>query len=210
MSCNNTESGTIRIPAREWAGLKKTVRDAAIQHRQVVQNELATAIEWLNDNGASFTAGDTHSALNAYTRRVPSRHRSELIENLMYEGLEALAHQSKKGTFYLPTEKTIDALVGKKPTNKTVLFSDEEAGEWTIAFDNATKAVEWSVSENNRAVERAHEDPVAIALFAALRKVRFGAHKHLGGVITGNDEYRQEAGDGDYVVMRFGEAGKKY
>jgi len=72
--------------------------------------------------------------------------------------------------------------------------------------------VTWAVSENNHAVERAHEHKVAHEFFKRLSAVKWV--RGTGGEIIGNDENNRDSdyagGGGNYVTHRFGVAEKAF
>ena len=74
--------------------------------------------------------------------------------------------------------------------NKTTHY---RVGEASLRFDNKSRNVFWQVPENNHAVEYAHQNPIAIALFQALDSIKWT--RGTGGKIYGNDEYNREACD---------------
>jgi len=82
-------------------------------------------------------------------------------------------------------------------------------GEASIIFDAKNKTLTWSVSENNRAVERAHRHILARVLFSLLREIKWT--RGSGGTIVGNDEYSRcsyaEGEGGNYTKYSFGPAG---
>jgi len=95
-----------------------------------------------------------------------------------------------------------------KATSTSTLYSYDEI---VIGFDNKTRCIEWRVSENNRAVERAHGHPVSKAFFSELNRVNWTSK--TGGVFVGNDEYNREdysaGGGGNYITKYYGGIGKR-
>jgi hypothetical protein len=71
--------------------------------------------------------------------------------------------------------------------------------------------IRWAVSENNHAVERAHDHPLAKEIFKRLERINWTSRS--GGEIVGNDEYNEdnrEAGGGaNYVTFSYGKETKK-
>jgi len=94
-------------------------------------------------------------------------------------------------------------------TNTESVPVGDEAG---ISFDKKRRVVIWNVSENNHAVERAHEHSTGKEFFKLLGRVEWT--RGTGGEIVGNDEYNREAshegGGGNYVTGRYGAAERKY
>ena len=92
---------------------------------------------------------------------------------------------------------------------KTTAYSwSSESG---VRLDLEARTLTWWVSENNHAVERAHDHPMSRWLFQALSQVDWG--RSGGGAIVGNDEYnrddRETGGGGNYITRVFGPAGRK-
>lgn len=85
------------------------------------------------------------------------------------------------------------------------------SGDTSITVSRADRTVFWQVSENNRAVECAHEHPMGVAFFDILGSVRYT--RGSGGVIVGNDEYNRDSvevdGGGNYETCRFGPERKR-
>lgn len=84
-----------------------------------------------------------------------------------------------------------------------------EAG---ISFVKKLRTVIWSVSENNNAVDHAHNHPVGKEFFRRMSRVVWT--RGTGGQIVGNDEYNRESrhdgGGSNYVTNRYGIAEKQF
>jgi hypothetical protein len=95
-----------------------------------------------------------------------------------------------------------------KLSTKNIPVNDESG----ITFKGST--VIWSVSENNHAVERAHENPMGRQFFKQLSLVKWTTRS--GGTIIGNDEYNEDSGreyaggGGSYVTNRYGKDDKQF
>ncbi len=104
-----------------------------------------------------------------------------------------------------PSQKVIreSVITRRKDSNGQTHTVFHCGGDATISLAGST--VTWDVPENNHAPERAHGHPLAAALFAHLRAVRWTSRS--GGTITGNDEYsrdnRDSGGGGNYTVETF-------
>jgi hypothetical protein len=94
-------------------------------------------------------------------------------------------------------------------TNADRIPVGSEAG---IGFDKKRRVVIWSVSENNHAVERAHDHGTGKEFFKRLSRVNWTLG--TGGEIVGNDEYNQDTresgGGANYVTNRYGVAEKQF
>ncbi|EMY34059.1 hypothetical protein D477_011591 [Arthrobacter crystallopoietes BAB-32] len=92
------------------------------------------------------------------------------------------------------------------PTNRTTRF---HLADGSIDLDRETSSVDWTVSENTRAVEDAHADPLAKEFFKAIGQVKWT--RGTGGVFTGNDELNQDnrhaGGGANYVTRAYGPIG---
>lgn len=211
MSCNNWQRGCIVIPSAAWAGFKASVRDAWNERQRnrhadalVLYEAIIKAAEGKRNVSWRIAADDACRALG----RIPD------VWSLVFEVFRSKSRSpddgyrdpfSVKGSAGRPNRPT--KAMFPEAGNRTVEFPLTHA---TISFDDATRTVTWDVPENNRAVERAHEEPVAIAFFKALSKIAWTASS--GGEIHGNDEHNRDAGrdcagaGGSYVTMRFGRA----
>lgn len=70
-----------------------------------------------------------------------------------------------------------------------------------LEHEDKSGTVEWDVPEGDRARERAHADPVGVALFDVLMSVGYG--RGFGGTIKGGDEYTTANGGSSYVTATF-------
>ncbi|MAM83289.1 MAG: hypothetical protein CL472_01235 [Acidobacteria bacterium] len=207
MSCDNFESGQIKIPASEWAGLKKTVRDAynreqarlystAVElHEEILrQAEGVRNVKWL---------GAIDRATTALSRKLTDRDYS-LVWKIFNPEMKPGAKPVSKAQGSADRPKKPLRKTWPDATNRQTLFTFDEAA---ISFDDKTKTLTWRVSENNRAVERAHAHPVAEALFEALNRIKWT--RGSGGEIVGNDEINIHegghcaGGGGAYVTYTF-------
>ena len=89
---------------------------------------------------------------------------------------------------------TLKTLPKKKdlPLKATSKDAEMHLSDAYVKFTNATKTLVWDVSENNRAVEHAHDHWFAKLVFEALGKITWT--RNSGGKIIGNDEYNRDAG----------------
>lgn len=207
MSKYEWESGSIRIPTREMPKLKKTVLNAALAYREKVLEQANRAQDRLAQKLKGARGLNSFEFDSAF-RDVCGQLR---VDDCMFWEVESLISKSKKKnsltTFNKITEKMVTEVLGKKPNSRTVSY---DIGEASFGFNGSE--VFWDVPENNHAVDRAHEHPLAEALFRALGRINYGKNKRMGGVLVGNDEYNRDAdwvgGGGNYVTSRFGPAGE--
>jgi len=192
MSCYNWEQGTIKIPAAEWAAFRKAVltewntrETAELERHQRLHTKLKEAVK--GKRGAK-----KEEAIRSFFRGVKSRCRPDSLVTLDRKT------NTRKVVTKAPKKKDFNIV----PVTKSATLQGDD---WAVRFDNKTRTVEWHVHENNRAVERAHKDPLVQFLFKKLGQVTWT--RSTGGVIVGNDEYNQdnayEGGGGNYVTRRF-------
>jgi hypothetical protein len=198
MSKYEWEHGKLTLPTAEVAKLKKVVRDAILAHRSAVQSELDRFWERYGRSARS------DNAWWAALERWESETARRLWSSPQYPAREDASCILHDTPCRKPTKAALDRVLGPAPTNRTAVF---DIGEVQIAFTG--RHLSWSVSENNHAVERAHDHPVARALFSALGRLNWT--RGTGGVFVGNDEYNRDAdyagGGANYVTASFGPLG---
>ena len=198
MSCNEWEEGTIKLPTAEFARVRKALEDADRTRKERVFAQ--TQVFW---KGLTRKAQTNHkeyeSAAYDFTEKL-GRSTSRDRYGFSADGPDADLADDLRDALQLPyawdpaTRERVEPKPGrvlpadmKYPTNRTTAFHADDA---SIIFTKDTSSVTWSVGENNHAVERAREQPIAQAFFGELRKVRWT--RGTGGIITGNDEYNRE------------------
>jgi hypothetical protein len=199
MSRYEWERGTLKIPTKEWAGLKKVVRE---EHNRVAQAQFAYC-EKLYAHYAARAKGNKNFDYRAECWQISGGHRPTLRTMHEWEQDKAyLVYHVHLTEPKRPLKKDF-ALA----TNKTTDFS---LGEASISFGDATHSVMWMVAENNHAIDRAREHPVAVVFFRALKGIVWT--RGSGGTIVGNDEYNRdnarEGGGSNYVTDRYGPLGE--
>jgi hypothetical protein len=207
MAKNEWESGSIVIPAKEWPGFKRKLRDEH-DRLQRLRLELATSLS---------------TELKTLGRGKRNFDFEEAAEDLFQKRAVARFSPLAEESFFIlksifPTQQGAEKPLRVKPltpkkkdfplaTSKTFAFDCDEA---SITLDDKERKFRWHVSENNHAVERAHEHPLAVAAFKALDRIQWT--RGTGGKITGNDEYNQESrddgGGANYATYRYGPLGK--
>ncbi len=183
MSKYDWEEGTIKIPLAYWTPVKTSV-----------------ILAWNREQDEMFnTASEAHKAALKAGFRKRGFSRAGWVRSNHLE-VASLITREGSDKVYMPKKKDLKHL----PLRKGGVLS---LGDAQIHLDNKTRTVVWTVDENNHACERAHNHPVALALFAALRRVHYWT-KGSGGAIIGNDEYNRDNrgfdGGANYTVMEFG------
>jgi hypothetical protein len=197
MSCYNWESGTIKLPSKAWAGFRTNLLKAWNNHYLSNLEKAKTAHKALTTAIKGKRGKKREEALKvAVERRFGRECDSEVFRMVVTQnGWGSNATYTLKG---LPKKKDL-------PLKATSKDAEMYLGDAYVAFKNATKTLVWNVSENNRAVERAHEHWFAKLVFAALGKITWT--RGSGGKCIGNDEYNRDAdyegGGGNYVTMTF-------
>lgn len=193
MSCYNWESGTIKIPAKEWAKFRTEVIRA-----------------WnREEEGRLERARRLHARLKVALKGKRGKARQEVFDRMAFDGDETGVYglvvedkwvDGRRSTTFkrVPTKKDLKIF----PTSRDARLEMEEA---VIVLCNADRTVRWVVHENNRAVEHARRHPVARTLFRLLDGVTWT--RGSGGQIVGNDEYHRdneyEGGGGNYVTKEY-------
>lgn len=211
MSCYQWERGSVLIPSAEWAGLKRRVRTAYNKRQEKLYDAAVKVWKRLKKEGK----GERHSVKSnlwriAHKTRIKNqwarygyRTRSLVDSEIRTIQKSILRSRSDRSKVYKPRKKDFP-----KKTNRDTSFSYGDAG---FRFDNDSRTLHWTVMENNRAVERAHDHPLTRALLRSLGQVEWT--RNSGGVFYGNDEYHRESGGpgggANYVTHRFGPRGKK-
>lgn len=202
MSRYEWERGEGTLPSGEATRLRKTLRETHNRRRAAA---LAEAKAWWKKNRTSSrkkygealdrdTRVPVSSGWGAPRKPVLSEDAAGVLREANGSPWE---HGWANGTDYQgrqraalrgPQERDVDRSVGEKATNRTTVFR-VDGGEAAISFNGSS--VTWEVGENNHAVERAREDPMAQTFFAGLDKVRWTAK--TGFRCYGGDEYQRDA-----------------
>ncbi len=196
MSCYEWERGVIKLNTKEYSRVKKAFIDAI---RMDQEKKLQRAVELYNCILAKVKGKrgvDIHSAY--YSVRSENDDLDE--ESVFYE--TCLNHNNRCKRPLKPKKKDFIFKVERKNPSVDLM-------EASISFNDSNRTIGWNVEENNHSKERAHNKPLAKALFKLLADVKWT--RGTGGTIVGNDEYNQDnsdyGGGGNYVTMRFGPVG---
>lgn len=219
MSRNEWEKGTIIIPTAQWAGFKKSIREAcaaaelhdfnlAVKLVEAVKakNKGKRNVDWKEEldresDRTERVSGYWGGTAYAYPFKLLAGHSHYLLR----ERLLALDEKSGKYKLRAPLKKDFCTINGKTTTFDAV--------DGTLFLDDKKHAASWSVSENNHAVDDARDSFVGSLFFKLLDKVQWG--RNSGGAIIGNNEYNRDAGreaagyGGSYIAISFGPLGEK-
>lgn len=214
MSHYEWERAELKLPSAAVSPLKQLLRDWV----NALHDEVKAAAFRVHDTVGNGTrsAKIYSERLTAHRRQVigrtVSRHsmgvdraeRHRWVELLACDVIEAGLRSS--GRPHKPTVAEVSKVV-PRATKSTITF--EVLGEegfpaaW-IRFNGRT--VVWRVEENNHAIARAHNSPLAGVFFGALDKVVWT--RGSGGVGYANDEYNREdrgpGGGANYSTFEFG------
>ena len=186
MSRYEWESGTIKIPTKVFASLR---RDFISGWNKIQQTKLDNLKYWrtvaLRD-GKGTRNYDFKDRMLCFT---DGWDEVDLVESLFDDS-------SRKPK--MPTKKMFNFVNGK--------VFNFDIGECGVGFNSKEHSVGWSVFENNHACESAHAKPESKLLFRLLGNINFT--RGSGGVIVGNDEYNRddynEGGGGNYTKITYG------
>lgn len=213
MSRYDWERGTIVIPTAQWAGFKKTIRDAwnaaveadlktldAIRVKVLEANKGKRGVRWsdaVREEAARSEIRCSYSWGGSYANPAHTLLTCDPYSVAKALGCDGAGSRPKK-------PKKSEAKFWPK-TVKCMSFD-----EASVSFNDESHSVTWSVRENNHACDDAHRSFLGRTLFSALKKVQFT--RNSGGVIVGNDENncddRSEGGGANYVTARFGPLGE--
>lgn len=197
MSCYEWQRGSVKIPASEWSTFKKSVLGA---YNKIVKRDFALAVNAYN-----------YLKVSAKGRRN-YRYKQNLVLKLQEANLNWDSYNRIELSMFPLTETRTTPLKPKKKDFKLVNNQTEyiDLDEFGIGISNKNKTLYWEVTENNHAVDRAHNHPVTIAVFAALNNVNW--KRNSGGIIVANDEYNRQddgpGGGGNYVTHAYGPLGE--
>ena len=182
MSCYNWESGTITLPAKEWAGFRKGLLEAW-NKRQLELLERAKRV---------------HATLKAVCKGKRGKNRDAALKAAIGRHIDHNDEDLTELVLTYDRDKRAYALNGSQPQRKALkLFAVSKDAEISlpdayVGFTNKGRSVTWDVPENNRAVEHAHEHWFAKLLFERLGRITWT--RGTGGKIIGNEEYSRDAG----------------
>ena len=217
MSRYEWERGEIKLPSAEFARVRQTIADVDMKHKQKLFDLSQEFWKGLTakekaDPASYAQAYVTFSKKHSHVRRngwVGSG-CNETISDLP-DGLDE-AVRFRRYNYKAKKAITRPKRVLKEdidfPTNRSVSFGTA-GDDGALTFDKKTNVVHWGVSENNHAVDAAHDSDMGKAFFAVLKTVKWT--RGTGGYIRGNNEYHSDPdnnGDGaHYISDGFGPVG---
>jgi hypothetical protein len=200
MSTYEWESGTIKIPAKEWSKFRTAIIKAS-NELQTRGFELAKAL---------YPKIKKAKPKNNWESPMESVFEAERISNederydVVYSLLNTYDQEQRKHVLRRPMKSNLNLL----PTSKS---GSVRCGEACISLDNDSKSVTWDVPENNHACDSARSHSLAKEMFRLLERITWT--RGSGGTIIGNDEYNRESdcagGGGNYVKETFSAAASK-
>ena len=201
MSTYEWESGTIKIPAKEWTKFRTAIIKASNQFK-LNGFELAKAL--YPKVKKAKPKNEWESALDTVLeaeRGSSEDERYDVVRSLLY----TYDQTQRKQVLRRPVKSNLGLL----PTSKNCSIGFD--GGACITLNNESKSVTWDVSENNHACDSARAHPLAKELFRLLERITWT--RGSGGEIIGNDEYNRESdcagGGGNYVKETFSAAASK-
>jgi len=220
MSCDQAERGTIKLPTAQYSKFRKSVIQAYNEHQtlcleaaQKLHAELARLskgmrqpIAWntvmetakkqvKNSGGTSFGYGNyrnKYDGIDFYSLEDNVLKDKAVVRKGVKTYKKALVRPMKKD-FSLLALNAIGFDVGY---------------DAHIRFNVKAHTVIWSVSENNHAVDHAHEHPISIKFFKLLNEIKWV--RGTGGEILYTDEHQRDSalqyagGGGSTVNGRYG------
>lgn len=223
MSCYDWESGTITLPSKDVAPLRKALRNAhndlrALAHarakelhakaspRRHDRAQDAATINALVEPASRITPVEATGGHRIRTTSSAST-KTALATRVDNLAVTVLLYQHSPR---VPTAADMDR-EWKRLTIKDTRFPVyDDFGDDVAELYFQGRDVEWNVHENNRATKSARACLLGEVFFDYLAKVEWT--RGSGGYIVGNDEYNDGGGlggGGNYLVQAFGPAGAK-
>jgi hypothetical protein len=200
MSTYEWESGTIKIPAKEWTKFRTAIIKAS---NQLKLNGFELAKALYPKVKKTKPKNQWESALDTVfeaERGSSDDERFDVVRSLLY----TYDQEKRKQVLRRPVKSNLGLL----PTSKSCSII---LGEACITLNNESKSVTWDVSENNHACDSARAHPLGKELFRLLERITWT--RGSGGTIIGNDEYNRDSdcagGGGNYVKSEFSMAASK-
>ena len=164
MSCYEWEGGSIKIPSKVWAKFRSKV----IKYWNTIQlkeyEDLVYAFEKLKVAGKGKRGKNRKEAQVNELYRLSKgglfpRERYGYFYTSLFFGTE-VANQND----YYPSSSISQRSLSKPKKNGLDIRKTSEDQVWyideaTLRLENSSQMLEWRVSENNRSVSRAHQNP---------------------------------------------------
>lgn len=201
-----TEHGDIVLPSAEFAAVRQAVQKAAHEHQEKVFDETQVFWEGLTrkeqtDPDAYRAARTRHvaerkrlteSALQSWGRRSVTPHAEEIIDDVDWR---LTLPRGAKPARVLKSDLPF-------PTNRTTEFA---AGEGSVTFNKESNTVHWDTGQYRDVISKARNSVAGAALFSRIKDVKWT--RGTGGVLMGNDEYAEDAGQGERCYTAYGPIG---
>jgi hypothetical protein len=209
MSCYGSENGHIQLSK---AGYQKIMSTTRTMHNEYMDLLFTRAINAHAVLSKLRTLKEKVSAANKLM--IYRGHDTGYYFNGLYvtgemsSGIIDELFRGAKGALCKPRKSFFAKL-----TNKDRSFTIDCSDEGEMSFNDERCSLIWSVEENNRSVEQAHNSHMASKIFGYLGK--YAWKRGEGGVFYQQDEYSRDAarehGDSaESVSNHFGPVGKKH
>lgn len=194
MSNNQKERGEVKIPAKEFSVLAKSLVE-----------RMKTRQEQLFDKAVSI-----YNQIKTEKKGKRNFPISQRINEILTPERSRYSFSEPKYEFdYTERWQISEALVKEnklvKPKKKDFALESKEhfsSGELSVRLDKKTKTLHWHVSDNNHSVDEAHESYLGKETMRLLNRVKYT--NRTGGYFEGTDEYQAEDGRGYSISHRFG------
>ena len=198
MSFNEWESGTITLPTAAVPGLRQALNAAITDHRALVVAEVDAV--W-----------------NTVKARPIDKRVAEIPDSVAFLVSYDDVHEHRRADAMSLAQDIVRSSGGRKPTtaaiSRVIPVPNTRTHKWKeselgLKLDGRT--LTWNVPERNHACDLAATTHLQQAALRYLNTVTWT--RGTGGVIVGNDDENREdtshGGGGNYVLRRFGPAGR--
>jgi hypothetical protein len=189
MGCNNWEKGSIKIPTSEFSKLAKDLASLMVNRHEELFNKAIETYNKIKIDKLDFS--------------IERKLQDLLSSNSVFYGSQSPQYSYQEIDQIKSSICKDNKLM--KPKKKDFKVKDKTKFydcELSVRLDRKTKTLYWDVSDNNRAVESAHECFLGRNTLKLLNGVKFS--NRTGGVFEGSDEYRDDEGEGKHVTARYG------
>lgn len=208
MSRSEWEEGTLTIPTKAWKAFRDGMAEA-FNKRQAKLYAAAVKMKASLDATKKAQPRGKFDLRQEFSKLCQSPAYREVFEGdpdmeQMGELARALTGKrywewDAKTKLKTPLKKDFPLAVS---TKTTYYAAGCEAG---VTLNHAKRTANWSVGQNNHAVEHAREAPMGKVFFTLLSRIEWT--RGSGGEIVGNDEYnrdnRHSGGGGNYVTATY-------
>jgi len=199
MEYSSFESGTIKIPGKEWKGLREAVADAFNAHQRALllhAKRLRKRLLALKAEKGSKALDDSRAVRDVVLELAGG------CADADWERVWAAAVcRDEKGKLRLRAPKARDFA----EVSRSRCAPEYGCSGFKLSLGKSTKTVTWGVPQDHGALEHARGHPVARALFEKLGTILWV--RGTGGVLLGN---KGELSPDAYVTQRFGPLGARF